>query len=174
MPTDTASPTDAADSASPLGRDQIAMIAKGVSAIVASRDARLRPSLMRAVGADIAPDGREVTVWLARRSGARVLDDLAARGQIAVVFSEPATHRTVQLKASRVQLRPAHADDRPVLSRYLESMVHEVGLVGYGRRYVQAMLAHQLDDLVAVSFRPEHAFDQTPGPHAGQAMGGAA
>ena len=31
----------------------------------------------------------------------------------------------------------------------------------------RAMLAHRLDDLVAVSFTPAQAFDQTPGPQAG-------
>ena len=34
----------------------------------------------------------------------------------------------------------------------------------------RAMLAHRLDDLVAISFTPALAFDQTPGPQAGAAL----
>ena len=34
------------------------------------------------------------------------------------------------------------------------------------------MLAHRLDDLVAISFAPEQAFDQTPGPKAGAPLSG--
>jgi hypothetical protein len=158
-----------------LGPEQIAMIDKGVSAIVASSDALLRPSLMRAVGSAITPDGREVTVWLVRGSARQLLLDIAATGRIAVVFSEPATHRTVQLKAaSGVRMRDASEADRPVLARYLASMEHEVGRVGYGPHYVRAMLSHRLEDTVAVSFVPEQAFDQTPGPRAGSALPAAA
>jgi len=150
-----------------LTPDQIAMIDRGVSAIVASRDQALRPSLMRAVGTSISDGAREITVWLARGSARQLLLDLAATGQIAVVFSEPATHRTVQLKGSRVTTRDATPADRPALARYLASMEQEVGRVGYGPRYVQAMLGHRLEDTVAVSFVPDQAFDQTPGPRAG-------
>jgi hypothetical protein len=143
------------------------MIAKGVSAIVASSDAALKPSLMRAVGAEISADAREITLWLSRSSARQLLLDIAATGRIAVVFSEPATHRTVQLKGSRVTTRAATQADRAALVRYLASMEDEVGRVGYGPRYVQAMLGHRLEDTVAVSFEPDEAFDQTPGPRAG-------
>ena len=36
--------------------------------------------------------------------------------------------------------------------------------------YVQAMLAWQLDDLVAIDFTPDEGFDQTPGAHAGRPL----
>jgi hypothetical protein len=49
-------------------------------------------------------------------------------------------------------------------------MVNEVGKVGYGPRYVAAMLAAPLQDVVAVTFKPAAAFDQTPGPRAGSAL----
>ena len=34
------------------------------------------------------------------------------------------------------------------------------------------MLAHRLDDVVAIEFEPELAFDQTPGSKAGQPIAG--
>ena len=136
-----------------LSPEHIAMIDKGVSAIVASRNAAQRPSLMRAVGAAIASDGSEVTV-----------------GQIAVVFSEPMSHRTVQVKAREVELRSAVDSDAPVLRRYLRSMEHEIGNVGLSAAFVQAMLGCRLDDVVAIRFRPSEAYDQTPGPKAGSAL----
>ena len=39
-------------------------------------------------------------------------------------------------------------------------------------RVCQEWLAHRLDDVVAVRFTPEQAFDQTPGPRAGTPLGG--
>ncbi|MGV3573212.1 MAG: hypothetical protein ACO1PB_21675 [Ramlibacter sp.] len=158
-------------STTPLPPDLLAMMAKGVSVIVGSRDAAMRPSVMRAVGSLVEDGGRTITVYLSRRQSRQVIQDIAATGHVAVVFSEPASHRTVQLKAARATIRDAQATDAPVLARYLASMEHEVQRVGFGPHLTRAMLAHQLDDVVAVGFTPEQAFDQTPGPRAGAALG---
>jgi hypothetical protein len=157
--------------AASLPSDLVAIMARGVSVIVASRDAALRPSLMRAVGSRVEADGRDITVYLSRPQSRQLVQDLAATGHIAVVFSVPSTHRSVQLKASRVEMRNADADDAPVLARYLASMENEVQQVGFAPPLTRAMLAHRLDDVVAVRFTPEQAFDQTPGPRAGTAIG---
>jgi hypothetical protein len=157
--------------AASLPSELIAIMARGVSVIVASRDAALRPSLMRAVGSRVEADGRDITLYLSRPQSRQLVQDLAATGHIAVVFSVPSTHRSVQLKASRVEMRNADADDAPVLARYLASMENEVQQVGFAPPLTRAMLAHRLDDVVAVRFTPEQAFDQTPGPRAGTAIG---
>ena len=154
-----------------LPPDLVAIMARGVSVIVASRDAALRPSLMRAVGSRVEADGRDITVYLSRPQSRQLVQDLAATGHVAVVFSVPSTHRSVQLKASRVEMRNADADDAPVLARYLASMENEVQQVGFAPPLTRAMLAHRLEDVVAVRFTPEQAFDQTPGPRAGTAIG---
>jgi hypothetical protein len=159
--------------AAPLPPDLVAMMARGISVIVAARDAALRPSLMRAVGSRVEADGRDITVYLSRPQSRQVLEDLASNGHIAVVFSEPSTHRTVQLKASRVELRGAGEGDAPVLERYLRSMENEIQRVGFAPPLTRAMLAHRLQDVVAVRFTPEQAFDQTPGPRAGSPLGDA-
>ena len=155
-----------------LSADVLAMMVRGVSVNVASRDAALRPSLMRAVGSDVAPDGSRITVYLARSQSGQLLQDIASTGHLAVVFSEPATHRSVQLKAGAATLRPAMESDLPVLARYLASMEHEVARVGFPPPLTRAMLACRLDDVVAVTFSPEEAYDQTPGPRAGKSLEG--
>ena len=152
--------------------DLLAMMARGVSVIVGSRDLALRPSVMRAVGSHVAPDGGTITVFVARRQSRQLVQDVATTGHVAVVFSEPATHRTVQVKATRAVLRNAEPADKPVLARYLASMEHEIQQVGYAPAMTRAMLAHRLDDVVAISFEPEQAFDQTPGPKAGALLSG--
>ncbi|MCG2595559.1 hypothetical protein LZ009_22505 [Ramlibacter sp. XY19] len=156
-----------------LPPDLVAMIARGVSVIVAGRDQALRPSLMRAVGSRIDAQGGEITVFLSRPQSRQVIQDIAATGHIAVVFSEPPTHRTVQVKASQARMRNAVAEDQPALASYLLSMEHEIAQVGFPPEATRAMLAHKLEDLVAISFTPEQAFDQTPGPRAGTRLGGA-
>ncbi len=157
--------------AADIPADLLAMMARGVSVIVGSRDAALRPSIMRGVGSRVEQDGRDITVYLSRPQSRQLVQDLASTGHIAVVFSEPSTHRTLQLKASRVEMRNADEGDLPVLERYLRSMEHEVQKVGFGPPLTRAMLAHRLEDVVAVRFTPEQAFDQTPGPRAGATLG---
>ena len=154
-----------------LPADLVAMIAAGVSVIVGSRDAALRPSLMRAVGSQVDAASQRITVYLARAQSRQLLQDLAATGQIAVVFSQPSTHRTLQVKAGQVEIRNAVAEDQPVLAAYLLAMEHEIQQVGFGPPVTRAMLAHRHEDVVAVSFTAQQAFDQTPGPQAGSALG---
>lgn len=154
-----------------LPDDFAAIIAKGVSCIVASRDAQLRPSLMRAVGSCISEDGREITVFLSRPHSRQLLQDIAATGHLAVVFSQPSTHRTIQLKATRATQRNAVPADAHDLQRCEVSLDEELQALGYPAGLAGLLLQHRLEDLVAVSFEPEQAFDQTPGPQAGACIG---
>lgn len=153
-----------------LPPDLIAMVQRGVSTIVSSCDAALRPSIMRAAGSTISQDGRSITVYLARQQSRQLLQDVAANGHIAVVFSEPFSHRTLQVKACSARTRNALPSDQPILARYLVAMQGEILRVGFEPSFTKAMLACQLDDVVAVSFEPTQAFDQTPGPKAGTAL----
>ena len=162
------------DTPSPLlSPDHLAFLGQGVSVIAGACDQHLRPSVMRAVGCAVSPDGAEVTIFLVRQQSAQLLEDLAATGRIAVVFSQPSTHRTLQLKSSRLRTRALAESDRPVLQRYLEAMEHEIALVGHPPPFTRAMLAWRAPDVVAVSFVPEQAFDQTPGPRAGSVLAAA-
>lgn len=153
-----------------LSAEYIALVDRGVSTIVASRDAQLRPSVMRAVGARISTNGQRITVFLRRSQSRQLLADIATTGHIAVVFSDPPSHRTVQVKATAAVQRAVQPADEPALQSYLSAMQHAVAQVGYGPRYTAAMLNAPRDDLVAVEFLPEAAFDQTPGPHAGEPL----
>lgn len=153
-----------------LSPDHLEMMDRGVSVIVSSCNAALRPSIMRAVGSSITPDGRTITVYLSRPKSRQLLQDIAATGRIAVVFSVPSSLFTVQVKATRVDIRNAQPSDEPVLQRYVASMEREVALVGFGTALARTMLAHEIQDVVALTFAPEQAFDQTPGPKAGAAL----
>jgi len=61
--------------------------------------------------------------------------------------------------------------DRPVLEHYRVAMEGELRTVGVEPHFTRAMLAYALDDVVAVAFAPEDAFDQTPGSRAGARIG---
>jgi hypothetical protein len=153
-----------------LNADFLAMMVRGVSVIVSASDRDLVPSVMRAVGSQVSGAGQRITVYLNRSQSVQLLRNVAATDRLAVVFSEPSTHRTIQLKARGVRIREAGDVDEPVLQRYLASMTLELGRIGIDPALVAAMLSHRLDDVVALEFSPQEAFEQTPGPRAGQPM----
>lgn len=155
-----------------LNPEHLAMMARGVSVIVSSSGTDLTPSVVRAVGSRVDPQGACITVYLSRSQSAQLLQDVASTGRIAVVFSEPHSHRTVQVKSTAVRFREVQPEDAPVLQRYLMAMQGELGRVGFGPVFAEAMLAHDVDDLTALEFVPTQAFDQTPGPRAGLPLGG--
>ncbi|MEZ5644932.1 MAG: hypothetical protein R3E99_07220 [Burkholderiaceae bacterium] len=125
---------------------------------------------MRAVGSDVAPDGRRITVFLSRSQSNVLLQDIARSGRVSVVFSEPFSHRSVQIKSEQARVRAITPEEVAGLPRYLQAMQRELDLVGFSPAFAAAMLAHQVDDLSAVEFEPHQAFDQTPGPRAGDRL----
>ena len=146
------------------------MMARGVSVIVSSCSLDFVPSVMRAVGCEVSPRGDLITVFLNRPQSRQLLHDVASSGRVAVVFSEPFSHRTVQVKSERVRLREAREGDKPSLLRYLEAMQRELGRIGFGPEFAAAMLGHRFEDLTAIELQPSQAFDQAPGPRAGEPL----
>lgn len=145
-----------------------------VSILVGSCSAECVPSVARAYGCRVTPDRRSITVFLSVAQAQQVLRDLRAGGGIAVVFSRPRTHETVQLKGARVQIAPLADGDRETMRTYGRSFGEEVGAVGFGAPFQNAIMSGVEDEAVAVSFTPSAAFEQTPGPSAGRPLNPAA
>lgn len=153
-----------------LDADVAAFLRGRRSIIVGSADAAHRPTLMRAVGARISADSREVTVLLARSQATELLADVKTCGRVAVVFSEPTTHRTLQLKGTDARVEEATPEDLAVIGPYAENLAAELGLIGFEAPLVRAIIAADPGDVAALRFTPAEIYDQTPGPHAGAAV----
>lgn len=153
-----------------LAPEVVALLQRGCGVSIGSRDANLVPDLVRGVGQRVEPDG-EITVFLSRIDGARVLANLRDNGAIAVVFSQPSTHFTLQVKARRVAIGEVTPVDIETVERCRAAMSAELAAIGYAPGMAQRLLACEPGDLVGLRFRPESAFDQTPGPKAGMPLG---
>lgn len=150
-----------------LDEDHADFIQSGVSIIAASRDASNVPSMDRALGCKVSRDRRRVTIFVGIASAQRLLDDLRRCGQLAVVFSEPPTHRTIQLKADDAAIGRVSPADRKVVEAYADAMTRIIGAIGHREHLVRAMLGSPAGELASVTFTPMAAFAQTPGPRAG-------
>ena len=156
--------------ASPLKEEQARFIEGGVGIAAASSSPQGRPSLNRAVGCSVAPDRRRITVLLRRSQAATLLEDVSRSGAVAVVFSQPSTHHTLQIKSTDAVVHAPEAIDAAALARYAEAFHRELAPLGYTAEWTRALLGYAPADLVAVSFTPQAIFSQTPGPRAGERL----
>ena len=149
-----------------LDAEHAAFIQGAVSVVVSSRNSQHVPDVVRGCGCRISRDRRRVTVLVEAARAGSVLDDIAANGLIAVVFSQPSTHRTIQLKGSDARVARVTGADRVIAQRHLLAWVQDLQLIGYAADFARAVRG-EAPDLVAVAFTLASAFLQTPGPAAG-------
>lgn len=151
-----------------LTDDQAAFVQDGrISITVASRDARRLPSVVRAAACRLDAGRCRLTLLLPTRQSAQVLADIAATGAIAVVFSEPSTHRTLQFKGSDARLEALQPGDAALARAHREAFVDEILPLGYRRDFALTVHSVPGDELSAVTFTVAQGFEQTPGPRAG-------
>lgn len=146
-----------------------AFIQGPVSVIVATRNAGLVPDVVRGCGCRVSRDRRQVTVLIEPARASSLLDDVAANGLVAVVFSQPSTHRTIQLKGEDARLAPVTAADRAAARRHQQLWCADLVSIGYTPGFAAALHGGG-GPLAAIRFTPTAAFQQTPGPGAGQPL----
>ena len=154
-----------------LGDAIARFVQAGRSMIVSSVNRAGQASLMRGLGARVSADQRLMTLFISRRQSEAVLTAVLETGVIAVVFAEPISNRALQIKGINGSVRAIDDSEWAAVAEYQNQMVVEIGKVGFAEPVVRAMLACARDDVVAVSFVPTSAFDQTPGARAGEAIG---
>ena len=145
----------------------VPFLESGISILVGTRDARLQPEAMRAVGAWVEPGGGELRVYVPASTSARTRENLADNGRIAVCFSA-VDHRTFQFKGTILEVREARAEERAPLERWRAAVAQHWGAVG-----LPTKLTHRLVvwPAYALRVRVESMYQQTPGPGAGTPLG---
>jgi len=147
--------------------DHLRFMAGGVSINTASSSGSGLPSQCRAFGCRVDGAGRRITVFLAGPQAADLLRDVRHSRALAVVFSDPPTHRTMQIKGRDARVEPLAPGDPAVVEAYRQAFVECLRPLGFTEAMVRALLDCPDAELVAVGFTPEAAFNQTPGAQAG-------
>jgi hypothetical protein len=151
-----------------LSETTAAFIAGPATSIaIGSRDADYVPALSKAVACRIGPDRARITLYVDRRLARDVVRALQDGFPIAAVFSAPATHRTLQIKGASAEIAGVTAEDREFARRQFEAIVGHVAALDYPDDGLRCYFHYEPDQLVAVTFAPTEAFEQTPGAGAG-------
>ena len=135
----------------------------------ATRDDRLVPDVVRPAGVRVEGGGQEVTFFVASIGAAQMLKNVESNRRVALVFSDPQDNRSVQVKGTVLETRPAREEERPLMDQYRARFARRLEPLGVPRSFV---LRTQIWPAVAVRFRVEQMFLQTPGPAAGEPFRG--
>jgi hypothetical protein len=151
----------------PLTDELVDFVESGVSILVGTRDRELRPHGTRAMGA-IAVGRTRVTIFLPVACAERAVADLKDNGAIAITFSRPSDHVSIQLKGKSVGSRDATIEDRFVQERYRAAFFEQLQVCGVSRSNAKRFAYFPS---VAIDVEIDSVFQQTPGPHAGHVLG---
>jgi hypothetical protein len=145
----------------------VAFLQQGIAINIGTRNARFEPNAAY-VGAAVADaDRRHLTVYVPELGAERVLDDLRANGQAAVVFARPEDDRACQVKGTFVDARPARPDEEATVQEQYGGFLRQLAIIGMPGEASRTWIVWPA---IAVRLRITAVFDQTPGPRAGQPL----
>lgn len=145
----------------------LAFLSGGVSISLASADGCGIATLCRALGCRFEDGGRALNLVVDRDQAAEALANIRATGRVAVTFSQPSSHRTVQFKGHDARVLEATREDLEACRAHIADFAAELGPFGWSRDYVDALLHLREDRVLCIRFAPDSAYQQTPGPAAG-------
>jgi hypothetical protein len=156
--------------AEPILDEELAEFLQSGVAMHASAVSGRTPQVTRAAGCRVSRDRRAVTIFVAEAHGEALLASVRENGAVAVVFTRPKTHRTVQLKGRDARVAAASAEDHEVARRQVAIFDAELAEMRFPREFGRTLCGGEGARLAAITFTPACGFVQTPGPSAGSAL----
>lgn len=147
-------------------------IRSGLSITLAAASPACVPSLSRALAAEVVGED-ELRVFLIANTAQAVLRDLECSWRVAIVFSRPSTHRTLQIKGRLVGIDPVDEAWLETVHRQMEAFSADLRLIGHAPGFASTLLGFERRGLRCLRVRAETGFQQTPGPGAGRPLGAA-
>jgi len=135
---------------------------------VGTRDERLRPAHSFVVGAIVNQDRETITCFVLQSRAEKIMGNLTNNGTIALTVANP-SHECYQLKGHYVSSRPVEAKDVAIQEIHRTKLLACMLQYGYPEQIAKPLiLGFRYKPSVAITFRVEEIFLQTPGPEAGK------
>ena len=138
----------------------------GLAAQVGSADANGRPQVAAAWGPRENGDGT-LSVFLDTARAGRTLANLAMNRRIALIVADPISYRSIQFKGEWLTAAVPTEEERAWVQRHREVFASNLALVGDSPGAIRNMW---MEETTRIDFTVHAAFDQTPGPQAGQPL----
>lgn len=151
-----------------IDRALAGFLEEGLAIHIGTRDANLEPNGTRATAIKAGEDGGHVIVYVPEVAEPRVLPNLEANRQIAVVLVRVRDERSCQLKGVFTGARAAGEDERPFVMDQWDRFIQNIEQIGLPR----TVTGHwKVWPCLAIRLQVTSLFDQTPGPKAGARLG---
>lgn len=152
-----------------LSDEIVEFIESGLSIIVGVVGTNGRAQTGRALAARVV--GRStIRIIYPSEGNSAVMATAQAGGPIAVTFSAPLSHRTIQIKGGLCKTEPLDPEDQINADRQAEAFAGVLRALGHTAAFVKAICDYRSSTLRVLSFPAEAAFEQTPGPGAGRSI----
>lgn len=136
---------------------------------VGTRDAQLRPAHTWVIGAVVHADRETVSFFVPEARSARVLSNLQDNGRVALGIGL-VSHEAYQLKGTYLSSRPTGDEDIALQEAYRAKVLAALRQAYPDQIARPVVLGFAYRPGVAVTFRADEIFLQTPGPGAGNRM----
>lgn len=152
-----------------LHGELLAFLGCGLSVHVGACNRTGEPQVVRALALRIEPDHR-VSLLLSTPSADGLLAAISEVPVVAMTACQPSTHRAIQVKGRGAELSAADPAQWAERLAFKDRFLAEIEPYGYDEVFVDAWLDVPPEQWRVVTFTPTGAWNQTPGPGAGQAM----
>ena len=152
-----------------LTTEMTALFQMGVAHQIGACTPAGRPVLCRGLAAAVEGSG-QVAVLLSAQSGFEVLDAIRETAWVAVNVTVPSTYQSLHLKGRDAIAGPASPMHRPLLEASHRAFRDQITPFGFSPEFTHSWYDVTDDDLMVVRFTPLGAWNQTPGPGAGNRL----
>jgi hypothetical protein len=130
-----------------------------------TRSDKLIPFVNRVLGAIVEKDQESITVYMLESQSHRTLENLKHNGKCALFITEPVSHESYQFKGDFISARPCNENDEAIQGIYFQKVANYLSQLGVPEAVLYNFVS---GPMIAVTFRVEEVYDQTPKPGAGQ------
>lgn len=156
-----------------LAAEIIALITGPVAIAVASRDDGHVPSLCHAYGCRWDAREQSLRIFVLADEARPVLANIAANREVAAVFSDVRTLRSLQIKGRNGHTLPFDAKDARLRQSHYRQTADGLLAAGYPAGPAQGYFdVPPRPAFITLAFTPTDIFQQTPGPGAGDRLPG--
>jgi len=135
--------------------------------LVGTRDSHLMPEITRGWGPTILPDRRTIDLCISLSAAVKTLENVRDQEEIAVTFHQTVNYKTVQLKGRFLESGDLTPQDWESFERQKNILAEQAKIHGIPLKIGLRILPL---DPVRIRFAVQQAFEQTPGPHAGNRL----
>lgn len=155
-----------------LDEELAAFISEGTLVRLGGASASGVPDLCFGLACFVDDSRQRLRVAFDGRQAEPVLQLVTQSGRAALVFSDPVSHRTVQIKTRDARLASVPPADHAEIARRVALGNQRLALIGFGDPFASTLNGYEPERLVFLHCGIHGLFDQTPGPNAGKPLAG--